>query len=160
MKKLGPRTRRGRNSADRLAQIEQYKLLVQSADNNSGRRIASNRYLMALNTAIAGAYVVQLSTSGPAWWLLFVSGAGVMIAYLWKRYIESFKKLNRAKFEIIHRMEEDLPWQPFKDEWEPLERDKYEGATSLEILMAIMTGTAHAAAGFSIFTILMIDLLG
>ena len=152
--------RRTRRSNDRLAQIEQYKLLVQSADNNSGRRIASNRYLMALNTAIAGAYVVQLSTSGPAWWLLFVSGAGVMIAYLWKRYIESFKKLNRAKFEIIHRMEEDLPWQPFKDEWEPLERDKYEGATSLEILMAIMTGTAHAAAGFSIFTILMIDLLG
>ena len=45
------------------------------------------------------------------------------------------QEIERAKFEIIHRMEEDLPSQPFKAEWEPLERDNMREQPVLEILM-------------------------
>ena len=36
--------------------LEQYKLYVQSAENISVRRVASNRYLLTLNAALVALY--------------------------------------------------------------------------------------------------------
>ena len=39
--------------------LEQYKLYVQSAENVSARRVASNRYLLTLNAALVALYGLQ-----------------------------------------------------------------------------------------------------
>ena len=43
--------------------LEQYKLYVQSAENVSARRVASNRYLLTLNAALVALYGVQSEVS-------------------------------------------------------------------------------------------------
>ena len=44
--------------------LEQYKLYVQSAENVSARRVASNRYLLTLNAALIALYGVQSANFG------------------------------------------------------------------------------------------------
>ena len=44
--------------------LEQYKLYVQSAENVSARRVASSRYLLSLNVALAALYGLQSAGFG------------------------------------------------------------------------------------------------
>lgn len=42
---------------------------------------------------------------------------GIAICVMWALTINSYKKLNSAKFAIIHKMEERLPVALYADEW-------------------------------------------
>ena len=44
--------------------LEQYKLYVQSAENVSARRVASNRYLLTINAALVALYGLQSASFG------------------------------------------------------------------------------------------------
>ena len=56
--------------------LEQYKLYVQSAENVSARRVASNRYLLALNAALVALYGLQTANFGQGYWTLLVPAIG------------------------------------------------------------------------------------
>ena len=60
--------------------LEQYKLYVQSAENVSARRVASSRYLLALNTALVALYGIQAATFGQSYWTLLVPIIGVVVS--------------------------------------------------------------------------------
>lgn len=65
--------------------------------------------------------------------------AGCAICGLWILFIQNYKRLNTAKFEIINKMERDLPYQPFNIEWEKLKNNKeYKDSTKLERFLPIM----------------------
>lgn len=61
-----------------------------------------------------------------------------------KRYyllgnVHSYRKLNKAKFEIIIEMENYLPYACYKDEWERLEKGKfYLQLTTIERIIPII----------------------
>ena len=101
--------------------LEQYRLFVLSADNASARREASNRYLVTLSVAIIALYGLQ-STTGPVnlYLLIPLAISGVVVSLLSMTIIKSHQKLNKAKFEVIHQLEERLPAIAFKYEWEML----------------------------------------
>ncbi|WP_442857834.1 RipA family octameric membrane protein [Blautia sp. AM47-4] len=50
---------------------------------------------------------------------------GVAICILWICTINSYRKLNSVKYEIINEMELKLPLAPFTVEWDRLNK-KYE----------------------------------
>ena len=49
------------------ALLEQYKLYVQSAEQNSARRIGTSRYLLTLNVALIALYGFQSGSFGETW---------------------------------------------------------------------------------------------
>ena len=104
--------------------LEQYKLYVQSAENVSARRVASSRYLLALNTALVALYGIQAATFGQSYWTLLVPIIGVVVSQLWHLIIKSHRDLNTVKFQIIHELEKHLPAAPFDYEWQAAEEGR------------------------------------
>lgn len=55
---------------------------------------------------------------------------------VWYYNIKSYKQLNSGKFEVIHEMEENLPFDCFKKEWKHLDSgsdtSKYLKLTKIE----------------------------
>lgn len=104
--------------------FDQYKLYVDSAQKNSDRRAISNSFFLAVCTALIG-FIGVCIKDNPSWVLLtLIPISGIVISLLWLQIIESYKNLNSAKFNVIHKIEEDLPLRLFEYEWELLKKGK------------------------------------
>ena len=112
---------------DKQIAFEQYKLYVDLVDRVSERRHKTNSYFLSLNVFLISLLGV-LSATGlvdlQLGWTFFVAAAGITLSYSWYRLVRSYKDLNTGKFALIHKIEEQLPLQLFKDEWEELGRGK------------------------------------
>ena len=127
--------------------LEQYKLYVQSAENVSGRRVASSSYLLTLNTALVALYGLQSASFGENWWTLLVPIAGILVSWLWCRIIKSHADLNRVKFALIHEMEQHLPAAMYKCEWQLAEGGQgkaYKAVTTTEQWIPGLFAGLHA----------------
>ena len=60
--------------------LEQYKLYVQSAENVSARRVASNRYLLTINAALVALYGLQSANFGQGYWTLLIPVIGIPVS--------------------------------------------------------------------------------
>lgn len=110
--------------------LEIYRLHVEMADAVSRRRAAANGFYISLVSGLFAlfALIVRLGDSPPPGWLLIAAGAfGVLICLVWTAHIRSYKQLNGGKFEILHRLEERLPFDFYKQEWDVLGRGKDAG---------------------------------
>ncbi|MCY4623570.1 MAG: hypothetical protein OXC99_00965 [Chloroflexi bacterium] len=129
--------------------LEQYKLYVQSADNASGRRIASNRYLLTLNAALVAAYGFQSAFTEQVVFVAPLAVAGIALSLLWYSTIKSFRDLNSIKFKIIHEMETYLPAALYAYEWQLAEEGRgksYWPTTHIEKWMPILFLVLHGMA--------------
>jgi len=88
--------------------------MVEMADRVSARRALANSFFVSVQSALVAA--VGFSSNDE--WPLPI--AGIVVAVAWWLSLRSYRMLNRAKFEVINRMEERLPAQPYKDEWTAL----------------------------------------
>ncbi|MCY4529166.1 MAG: hypothetical protein OXD46_09100 [Chloroflexi bacterium] len=122
--------------------LEQYKLYAQSAENVSARRVASSRYLLSLNVALAALYGLQSAGFGQSYWMLPIPFMGIFVSVLWFLIIKSHADLNRIKFSLIHEFEEHLPAAMYKHEWE-LAAAEYRAVTKIERWIPILFATLH-----------------
>ena len=126
--------------------LEQYKLYVQSAENVSARRVASNRYLLTLNAALVALYGLQSANFGQGYWTLLLPIMGVPVSLLWYLIIKSHADLNRIKFKVIHELEQHLPTEMYKHEWclaEEGHGKTYLAVTTIERWMPILFAVLH-----------------
>ena len=133
--------------------LEQYKLYVQSAENVSARRVASSRYLLTLNVALAALYGLQSAGFGQSYWMLAISVIGILVSVLWYLIIKSHSDLNRVKFDVIHEFEEHLPAEMYKYEWELAEKGQgktYRAVTRIERCIPILFAALHVGLGVMI----------
>ena len=129
--------------------LEQYKLYVQSADNASERRIASNRYLLTLNAALVAAYGFQSAFTERVIFVVPVAVAGIALSLLWYSIIKSFRDLNSIKFKIIHELETYLPAALYAYEWQLAQEGQgksYWPTTHIEKWMPILFLALHVVA--------------
>lgn len=118
--------------------LEQWRTYVQTTLNVSNRRLKNNRFYQTLFTAtVSGVGIgVTLGVVTPVI-LLVVGLVGVVLSLLWMAHIISYKQLNRGKYTVLEDMAEDLPYSPFKEEWNVLDRgwnpETYVTHTSVEI---------------------------
>lgn len=128
------------DESDRNLLFDQYKLYVATSLDVTKRRNAANTYFLSINTfmfaalgaaSAVGFGVLQLG------WTFFVSTAGIVLCYYWRRLIQSYRALNKAKFKVIHDLELQLPVSLFGDEWKHLGEGKdtsiYRPLTGLEM---------------------------
>ena len=132
-----------------FAFVEQYKLYVQSADNNSARRVSVNRYQTSLNIGVVILYGVTETISAEPILQVLIAVAGVIIAVSWWGSIWSIRRLNIEKFKIIHSMEERLPRAVYYEEWQGLGQAKgwrYRSADTFERVVPWVFILLHVCA--------------
>ena len=52
-----------------------------------------------------------------AFGLVLTAVAGIVLAIVWRALLAYYRRLNGAKFDVINRLEEQLPVQPYAEEW-------------------------------------------
>ncbi|WP_329220592.1 hypothetical protein [Streptomyces microflavus] len=105
--------------------LEIYKLAVEMADRVSARRGSANAFFLSVQTTLISIMALthgRLESTNQAIYLA-ISIAGVTLSISWWLQLRSYRDLNTAKFAVINKIEESLPIQLFKDEWESLKRD-------------------------------------
>ncbi len=119
--------------------LEQYRIYLHIFNSSNDRRNRSNEFFLGLNTAIIGVlgYLETKNlTDNNSVIFIFAPFVGIAICYCWYQIIISYKNLHRAKFKVIHNMEEKLPVSLFKTEWELLGQgkdfSKYRKISSIE----------------------------
>ena len=133
--------------------LEQYKLYVQSAENVSARRVASNRYLLALNAALVALYGIQSANLGQGYWTLLIPVIGIPVSILWYMIIKSHLDLNRIKFDVIHEFEQHLPAAMYKHEWRLAEEGQgkvYRTVTTIESWIPVLFAALHVVLAIMI----------
>jgi len=136
--------------------LKQYELFVNSSENISSRRITSNNFYLGANTAlfaIAG-YLSILSKSFVA---VILSIIGIFLCLSWVSNLASYKRLNSAKFRVIHELEEYLPARVFTKEDEYLKG--YYTLTKLERYIPYMFIILYGIILIIFLPSLIIDLL-
>lgn len=103
--------------------LEQYKLYVEMADRVSNRRSTLNNFYLTLNTAIIALLGTALTNTSKNLGIT-ISIISFFICVLWSQKIDSYKNLNKIKFGIINKIEENLPIMPYKHEWQQLNSEK------------------------------------
>ncbi len=121
--------------------LEQYKLYVEMADNNSERRSKSNTFYLTLVSALITIIGVLSQVSKPIgnmyfWWVALVSISGIVFCLIWNNSIKCYRVLSEAKFKVIHEMEKRLPVAAFAKEWDYLnqgsQKTRYPQLTLVE----------------------------
>lgn len=102
--------------------VEQYKLYVEMADKISQQRSLTNSFYITINTALLA--FVGIKGDAMDMFLYVVAGVGIVLSLLWFFNIRSYSQLNSGKFQIIHQMEELMPFRAYKTEWELLGKGK------------------------------------
>mgnify|MGYP001398932319 CR=1 FL=1 len=127
--------------------LEQYKLYVQMADNISTRRGQTNTfYITVLSTIITiFAFFKKKDVSDPM--LLIVSLLGLLLCFIWRKNIQSYRQLNSGKFKVITNMENYLPYKCYTEEWNILDngenKKKYKKLTAIEQQVPILLGIPY-----------------
>jgi len=132
--------------------LDQYRLCVEMADRLTARRVLVNNSFITLIGAGAVAYAAAPThlKDTPALLIFFqlgVSVVSVLLAVMWRVTIGYYRELGAAKFRVIFEMEELLPAQPYKMEWEYLQQARREankrdshGQASIEMNLPLIAG--------------------
>jgi len=122
------------NESNNELLLAQWQTCVEMANSISQRRDTMNNIFVTLNLAIMAAVSIVWDIKS-----ILILVAGVVVCALWLLFIRNYKQLNSAKFDIINRIEKELPAQPFCEEWEKLQSNKkYMDGTKLEKWLPIM----------------------
>jgi len=133
---------------DGASTLDLYKLMIDSSESLIQRRQKTNAFFItAIGSllAIAGLMVKAGALySGTIWLLYGFSVVGLLLCKSWRNLIDNYGKLNKAKFDVILRIEQDLDAQIYAAEWVSLGKglrpSKYRSFTSTEKHVPIYFG--------------------
>ena len=110
--------------------LEQYKLFVDTSLDVTSKRLESNKFHLTLNSVVFGfaSYMTILNQYAV---IVLFSLVGILISAVWLKNIFAYRELNKAKFIVIHELEEHLPARLFKCEEEHYLK-RYHGLTATE----------------------------
>lgn len=133
------------NNEDKQTYFEQYKMLVDSAEKVSDKRMSANNYFLTVNTALIS--LTGLLITSKVLLLNFnamklVGVLGLIICVVWFFIVLSYKQLNSGKFAMIHRIEKKLPLHLYADEWVELgegkDMKKYIPLSHIELTVPVV----------------------
>lgn len=113
--------------------LAQWQTCIEMANAVSERRDTMNNLFVSLNLAIIAAVSLMWDAK-----TVVLLASGIIVCVVWILFIRNFRELNKAKFEVINKLEKHLPIPAFSDEWQSLKRSKrYIEGTNLEKLFPI-----------------------
>ena len=115
-----------------------YELYLGTAEKISDRRANTNSWMLTVNSAIVALYgylqadKFSVNEGQKAVWLLAIPAAGLIVCVAWRALLESYRQLNRAKFEVLQKLEGLFPVQPFTREQEIYRIHRRKGLAAVE----------------------------
>ena len=110
--------------------LDIYKTAVDLADRWTSRRAGANTFFLTLNTALAAVVGIVSAARRPpphanlptfdGLGLAVTAVAGIVLAVVWWALLRYYRRLSKAKWDVINELEERLPVRPFTDEWTKL----------------------------------------
>ncbi|MEX5271553.1 RipA family octameric membrane protein [Kocuria sabuli] len=140
-------------AAYQTAVLEQWKMLVETSERVSTRRSLTNTFFLAINSVavtILGIFWPKPTAGLSVWWILLPLTILLITCFSWFLLVISYRRLNKAKFAIIHSLEELLPARVFVNEWELIQRrgnTRYIPFTAVEIVVPIIFAVTYITAG-------------
>lgn len=136
-----------------------FELYLATAEKVSDRRAQANAWMLSVNSAIVALYgylqadKMAVDADQKAVWLWAIPAGGAIVCLAWAALLASYRKLNRAKFEVLMQLEKDLPVSLFTLERDAYQRDKRKSLSHIEtaipscffMLYAVMLGAAILA---------------
>lgn len=127
-------------SSDNKDTFELYKLMIESSESLIQRRQKTNAFFITVIgslLAIAGLLVKTGALNTGSIGILYgFSVVGLLLCNSWRNLIDNYGKLNKAKFDVILRLEQELTAQIYSAEWislgKGLRPKKYKSFTSTE----------------------------
>ena len=104
----------GDSAGDTNLALEQYKLAVDMADRLSGRRYSANAFFLSVVSALT--VVRGIDVVSEQFWSYVVSIITMLVCIMWWLMLDSYRAIAGAKFKVIHKIEDDLPFAIFADE--------------------------------------------
>jgi hypothetical protein len=123
--------------------FQQYKLAVEMATGLSARRQAANNFFIGLVSGFGALYSLLdksgRSTSQPTGdpVLLILP---ICLCIVWWLTIRSYRRINKTKWYVIYKLEEQLPKSPFKCEDEKLGKKRFM-LTKYEQAIPLLVGS-------------------
>lgn len=102
--------------------LEEYKIMINTSEKMMERRQGTNNFYITLCTAMLTVIVAFIATkiNTIVWGSItfVISGMMMFLCYNWKKTLEAYGLSNEAKYEILNKIEENLPASIFFSEWE------------------------------------------
>lgn len=100
--------------------LEQYKVKLSDLGNLGSRQTAMTTYYVSIVSALLGvlAFKEKALAQIDTLVLFMVCGAGIAVCTLWFYSLTFFRALFRAKLRVLEEIEQSLPHQTFKREFE------------------------------------------
>lgn len=118
-------------SDDPRALWDLYKMYVSSADDISKQRQNANTFFLSVNSALIA--VFGLVKSDAANYTIYgIVIVGILLAITWLGKLNSYSRMNGAKFSIINILEEKLAAMPYNYEWKFLQLERHRTFSSVE----------------------------
>lgn len=123
-----------------VSTLDLYKLMIDSSESLIQRRQKTNAFFITVIgtlLAIAGLMMESGALHSDTIWILYgFSVVGLLLCNSWRNLIDNYGKLNKAKFDVILRLEQNLDAQIYGAEWVSLGKGlrprKYRSFTSTE----------------------------
>lgn len=116
------------SNVDENLLFQQYKLFLELTDKVSDRRNLANQFFLTINGALVAGLINILShkivKDDFRGWVLIAIATGLLFCFCWRRIIFYYKNLNSGKFHIIQLLEEKLPANLYKVEWDYLKNKR------------------------------------
>jgi hypothetical protein len=118
--------------------LEQYKLYVEMADRISSRRDSTNTFFLTLNIIMLSILAFCIEKNKISLFTIsIVCLSSMILCYVWKRLLLSYKQLNTGKYIVVGELEKKLPASPYwSAEWKVLgegkDSKKYKPLTHIE----------------------------
>lgn len=137
--------------------LEFYKLMIDSSEQLIQRRQQTNTFfitIIGVLVTIATFLFDSKTADGNSLFILYgFAAVGVLLCISWHNLISNYGKLNKAKFDVILRLEEKLGAMIYSAEWialgKGLRSKKYRSFTSTEknvpIYFALLIGALTIA---------------
>ena len=139
--------------------FEQYKLYVETMEKLVNRRQTVNSFFLTANAflvTLSGFSVERLGSDSMAsniFSLIGISISGILISIIWLRLNRYYGLMNKAKFDVIHALEEKLPVALFLGEWialgEGKDPKKYQSMAKVESRVALLFISLYSVVGIS-----------
>ena len=116
--------------------FELYKLMVDSSESLIQRRHRTNVFFITVIGSLLAIAGLLVKTGEMVGMLYGVSLVSLLLCNSWRNLIDNYGKLNKAKFDVILRLEKYLGAQIYSAEWialgKGLRPKKYKSFTSTE----------------------------
>jgi len=115
-----------------------FELYLATAEKVSDRRAQANAWMLSVNSAIVALYgyleadKMVVGAGKKAIWLWAIPAAGVIVCLSWAALLASYRKLNRAKFEVLMQLEKNFPVAPFTREQDSYKQNRRSSLSLIE----------------------------